>query len=121
MDSNRCANCGYSFTKKKHVLLNNLICSFLLIGFLSLFLYLGKIQVVKKISMFLKLGSLLLFIGIIFSIFTYGEKEKIAYSAEEEITKKNLSIFKRYSIIILAIGLILILGILFYFVLQKGL
>lgn len=118
-DSKMCSHCGYSFVKKNKNLLKNLFFSILLVGILFLFVFLHKLQFVFGIQLVLKIGAFLLFIGIVISIFTYGEKEKVSYSAEEKIVKKNLSSFKKFSFLVLGIGIVIFICIILYFLLEE--
>lgn len=115
-DSKSCISCGYSFVNKKNLWVRNLLYTFLFICVLFFFAFFGKEEVFFHISFFLKLGAFFLFLGIIISIFSYGNKEKITYSAEEDMVKRNLSFFKKVSFKIVILGVFLFALFFFFFI-----
>jgi len=112
-----CIRCKYDFTKKKRTIWFNLFFSLLLMGLLCLLVVFGKERIVEKFSLGLKVLSGFVIFVIFVKSLTYGEKDKIKYSAEEEILgeQKNLHIMKRWSNIAVIIGGILVLGFLIYY------
>jgi hypothetical protein len=86
-------------------------------GLLCLLVVFGKERIVEKFSLGLKVLSGFVIFVIFVKSLTYGEKDKIKYSAEEEILgeQKNLYIMKRWSNIAVIIGGILVLGFLIYY------
>lgn len=112
-----CIRCKYDFTKKKRTIWFNLLISLLLIAVLSLLVFFGKEEIVQKFSLALKVLSGFIIFVIFVRTLTYGEKDKIKYSAEEEIVddQKNLSIMKRWSNIAIILGGIIVLGFLIYY------
>lgn len=112
-----CVRCKYDFTKKKRTIWFNLLISLLLVGILCLLVYFDKEGIVKKFSLALKvLAGFAIFVVFVKTL-TYGEKDKISYSAEEEIIEdhKTFNIMKRWSNIAIIIGGILVLGFLIYY------
>ncbi len=118
LSNEKCDNCGFSFTRKSMGLVRNFLLSFFLVFVLYLFLFLHKERMVEHITLGLKIGALFLFISVLLSTFTYGKKEKIRYSAEEEMISKNLRFFKVFSRVVFVIGLFLAIGFLLYFILK---
>ncbi len=112
-----CVRCKYDFTKKRKSIWFNLLISVLLVIVLCLLVYFDKEGIVQKFSLLLKvLAGFGIFVVFVKTL-TYGEKDKINYSAEEEIVE-NHKLFhnmKRWSNIAIVIGGILVLGFLIYY------
>lgn len=112
-----CVRCKYDFSKKNRPIVVNFIVSLLLIVVLSLLVFFDKEGIVEKFSLLLKvLAGFFIFILIV-KVFTYGEKDILNYSAEEEIVDnhKRFINMKKWSNIAIIIGGILILIFLIYY------
>lgn len=112
-----CVRCKYDFTKKKRTIWFNLIISVLLVIFLCLLVYFDKEGIVKNFSMALKvLAGFAIFVVFVKTL-TYGEKDKINYSAEDEILDdhKIFNIMRRWSNLAIVVGAIIILVFLIYY------
>lgn len=114
LDATRCVSCGYSFDKKSHSTLINLIITILFIGVLIILVKLNPDLNKKHISFLIyAIGG----IGILFvliSTFTYGKKEKISLSAEDEMNKKTFQNHITFSKVLTWIGLVVLLVLIGY-------
>ena len=112
-----CVRCKYDFTKKKRTIWFNFLISLVLVGVLCLLVYFDKVGIVKKVNLALKvLAGFAIFVVFVKTLI-YGEKDKINYSAEEEIVErqKNLNIMKKWCNVAIVIGAILVLSFLIYY------
>lgn len=112
-----CVRCKYDFTSKKRTIWFNLIISIFLVAILSLLVFFDKEGIVQKFNLALKVIAGFIIFVIFVKTLTYGEKDKIKYSAEEEIVDehKNLNVMKRWSNVAIVLGGILVLGFLIYY------
>ena len=112
VNASKCVSCGYVFNKKNNKrLLISLIISLLVMGVLALFVYFD-VEIVKnnlKIVIYV-LGGIGVFLTLYRTLF-YGEKDLMAYSAEEKINRRELGKFKKVSIVIMIMGLFLLIGL----------
>lgn len=116
-DIKRCVTCKFDFTKKARSIWGNLIISGLLVVVLCALVFFGKESVVEKFDFGLRVLAGFLVFVLIIKTFTYGEKHKINYSAEEELVdgNKGLNAMKAWSNLIVIIGFIFVLGFLIYY------
>lgn len=115
----RCINCNFDFMKKRSNL-GNLIISLALVIILMLLVYFDKENIVEKFSFVLKVFAGFMIFLLIVNTITYGSKEKINYSAEDEIIDKHKKFnnMKKKSRVAIVLGLIIsaIIIVIYYFV-----
>ncbi len=117
----KCVNCRYDFTKKRKSIWFNLFLTSLIVGIMIVLVYFGKENWVDKFSLGLKVIAGFFLFSIVVNIFTYGSRDVINYSAEEEMIDKHKKFekMKRFSTVAIVIGAVLVVGFLiFYYVIR---
>ena len=114
----RCVNCNFDFMKKRSNF-GSFIISLGLVIILMVLVYFDKESIVEKFSFALKvLAGFMVFLLIVNTI-TYGSKEKINYSAEDEMIDKHkkLNNMKKRSKAAIFVGIIIsaIILVIYYF------
>lgn len=116
-EQDKCS-CGYSFKKKSKGMLISLIICLVVMGALSLCVYLDVSFIKDNLKIIIYvLGGIGIFSVVYKSLFN-GENEKISYSAEEKMSKRTLSKFKKVSIVLILMGVVLLIFLGVYVVLS---
>ena len=117
IDAIKCKQCGFNFNKKSNRTLISIIICLLFMGILSLLVYFDVSFIKDNLQIMIYiLGGIGVFLALYSSLF-YGEKSRISFSAEEAITKRELSRFKKVSIVIAIMGVLLLIGLGIYYLL----
>lgn len=114
---NKCSTCNFNFATKKRSIWANLIISILIIVVLSLLVLFGKEEIVERFSFGLQVLAGFGVFVLIIKMFTFGDKDTINYSAEEEMIddRKGFGIMKRWSNRAILIGAIIVFLFLVYY------
>ncbi len=117
----RCVSCGFNFTKRRRTLLENAIVSVVIVVLLICLVTFGDNVLLEKYNIAIKAIFGFLIFVIIVKTFTYGENEKISYSAEEEILEeyRKFGSAKKTGNILILVGAILVILFLIYYYLIR--
>ena len=117
-NAKKCINCDYTFNKKSKRTIISLIICLIFMAILSILVYFDVSFVKDNLRiMIYVLGGIGIFLTLYSSLF-YGENSKVSFSAEETITKRELGRFKKISIVIAIMGIIILIGFGLYYVLS---
>lgn len=113
----RCVSCKYNFMKKRKSIWFYLIISLIFMVVLFLLVYFCKDGFYKKFNLVLKVFSGFMILAILVNTLTYGSKDKINYTAEDEMLYdyKKFNGMKRFSSIAIIVGGILAIIYLIYY------
>lgn len=113
LDATRCVSCGYCFDKKHYNILINLIITVIFVGILFILVKFNPNLNKKHIKYLIYIIGGLGILIIIISTLTYGKKEMIPLSAEDEINRKSFGHIT-FSTILTWIGYIIFLVLIGY-------
>lgn len=122
INAKKCISCGYNFTSKKPNILFNVIISVLSVVCLFILINLEYTDMVKTITLALKVLASILILFLLYKNINYGYKDIIKYEQREklnniEIPKKIENMKKISSLFIIIAGvLVLVILIIYYFV-----
>ena len=120
LGTNKCIRCGYNLTNKKSDLLKNIIISVVLVIVLFLIVFLTKLNSFKDIRSALNILVIILIFIIIFHTISYGTKDINKFEAHEEVLDtKKFNKMRKISILSVAVGLVVALILLIYFLFLK--
>lgn len=110
----KCVSCGYKFKGKNWRNLINLIISIIVVIILGVLVYVDNNFVVSNLKWIIKIVGLVGIIMILISTLSYGKKQQLVISAEEQINDKKFKRFKVVSSLSVVLGILIVMGIVIF-------